>query len=277
MMPVLSTRNSTLPALISLTAFAMSAVTVPVFGFGMRPRGPRTLPSLPTARIMSGVATTASKSVKPPWIFSTSSSPPTMSAPASCASFCFSPPAMARTRLLLPSPCGRTTVPRTIWSACLGSTPSLSDRSMVSSNFANLTFCTSGMASSIEYTRSATCARAAVNFFPCLRIELPQWCNRPPHGRPPTRSLSDDVEPHGSRGAGDGPDGGVERLRIQIRHLRLRALFHLLRRDRAHLVLVRLGRSLGDVGRALQQNRRRRRLRDEAVRPVLIHRHDDRD
>src|SRR6185295_2317173 len=51
MMPVLSTRNSTLPALISRTAFAMSTVTVPVFGFGIRPRGPSTLPSLPTARI----------------------------------------------------------------------------------------------------------------------------------------------------------------------------------------------------------------------------------
>src|SRR5215813_13787378 len=49
MMPVLSTRNSTLPALISLTAFAISTVTVPVFGFGMRPRGPSTFPSLPTA------------------------------------------------------------------------------------------------------------------------------------------------------------------------------------------------------------------------------------
>ena len=66
MIPVLSTRNYTLPALISLTAFAMSGVTVPVFGFGMRPRGPSTLPSLPTARIMSGVATTASKSIQPP-------------------------------------------------------------------------------------------------------------------------------------------------------------------------------------------------------------------
>src|SRR4029453_8363172 len=40
MMPVLSTRNSTLPALISLTALAMSAVTVPAFGLGTRPRGP---------------------------------------------------------------------------------------------------------------------------------------------------------------------------------------------------------------------------------------------
>src|SRR5262249_1368467 len=65
MMPVLSTRNSTLPALISLIAFAMSVVTVPVFGFGISPRGPSTLPSLPTPRIMSGVATTASKSMKP--------------------------------------------------------------------------------------------------------------------------------------------------------------------------------------------------------------------
>ena len=114
MMPVLSTRNSTLPALISFTAFAMSTVTVPVFGFGIRPRGPSTLPSLPTARIMSGVATTASKSMKPPWILSTISSPPTTSAPASWASFCFSPPAIASTRLVLPRPCGSTTVPRTI-------------------------------------------------------------------------------------------------------------------------------------------------------------------
>src|SRR4029077_5854048 len=40
--PVLSTRNPTLPALISLIALAMSVVTVPVFGFGIRPRGPST-------------------------------------------------------------------------------------------------------------------------------------------------------------------------------------------------------------------------------------------
>ena len=77
MMPVLSTRNSTLPALISLTALAMSMVTVPVFGFGISPRGPRTFPRRPTARIMSGVATTASKSIQPPLIFSTISSPAT--------------------------------------------------------------------------------------------------------------------------------------------------------------------------------------------------------
>src|SRR5215470_2102356 len=41
MIPVLSTRNSTLPALTSLTAFATSTVTVPVLGLGISPRGPR--------------------------------------------------------------------------------------------------------------------------------------------------------------------------------------------------------------------------------------------
>src|SRR6516225_1462363 len=48
--PVLSTRNSTLPALTSFTALATSTVTVPVLGLGINPRGPRTLPSLPTER-----------------------------------------------------------------------------------------------------------------------------------------------------------------------------------------------------------------------------------
>src|SRR4051812_23580964 len=48
---VLSRRNSTLPALTSLIAVATSVVTVPVLGFGMRPRGPRILPRRPTERI----------------------------------------------------------------------------------------------------------------------------------------------------------------------------------------------------------------------------------
>src|ERR1051325_7393167 len=58
MIDVLSTRNSALPVLISWIALATSNVTVPVLGFGIRPRGPRTLPSFPTERIMSGVAMT---------------------------------------------------------------------------------------------------------------------------------------------------------------------------------------------------------------------------
>ena len=48
-----------------------------VFGFGISPRGPRTRPRRPTLPIMSGVATTASKSSHPPLILSIRSSPPT--------------------------------------------------------------------------------------------------------------------------------------------------------------------------------------------------------
>ncbi len=44
---------------------ATSNVTVPVFGFGIRPRGPSTRPSRPTLPIWSGVAIATSKSVKP--------------------------------------------------------------------------------------------------------------------------------------------------------------------------------------------------------------------
>src|SRR5690625_6258574 len=58
----LSTRYSTLPALISLTAFSTSKVTVPVFGFGINPFGPSTRPNLPTSPIISGVATITSNS-----------------------------------------------------------------------------------------------------------------------------------------------------------------------------------------------------------------------
>src|SRR5579864_3184758 len=51
---VLSVRNSTLLALTSCTALATSTVTVPVFGFGIRPLGPRILPRRPTDFITSG-------------------------------------------------------------------------------------------------------------------------------------------------------------------------------------------------------------------------------
>ena len=80
---VLSSLYSILPALISLTAFVTSIVTVPAFGFGIKPLGPSTRPRRPTTPIISGVATTTSKSSHPSfWIFGTSSCPPTKSAPA---------------------------------------------------------------------------------------------------------------------------------------------------------------------------------------------------
>src|SRR5271157_3148002 len=169
-MPVLSTRNSTLPAFTSLTARTTSNVTVPVLGLGISPRGPSTLPSRPTDFIMSGVATTASKSIQPPWILWTISSPPDSSAPASRPSRTLSPEAITITRLDLPSPWGRTTVPRTIWSACLGSTPKRIATSTVSSNFANAAFLTNGMASVNVYAGLSTSLADASYFFPTLAI-----------------------------------------------------------------------------------------------------------
>ena len=57
---------------------ATFGVTVPAFGEGMRPFGPRTLPRRPTIPIISGEATTTSKSNQFSFvIFSTSSMPPT--------------------------------------------------------------------------------------------------------------------------------------------------------------------------------------------------------
>src|SRR5213076_316780 len=63
-------------------------------------------------------------------------STPTKSAPAASASFTFSPCAITSTRTFLPVPLGRLTVPRTTWSACLGSTPSRTATSTDSSNLA---------------------------------------------------------------------------------------------------------------------------------------------
>ena len=75
---VRSVRYSTLPALDSSTAFLTSIVTVPTFGFGILPCGPRMRPRRPTTGIMSGVAIATSKSVKPSsWMRLARSSAPT--------------------------------------------------------------------------------------------------------------------------------------------------------------------------------------------------------
>ena len=102
-MPVLSTRNSTLPALISLTALAISKVTVPVFGFGISPQGAEDLAEAADRAHHVGRRDN-SVEIHPAAVnlvddlFAGD-----VMAPASCASFCFSPPAMASTFLLLPS------------------------------------------------------------------------------------------------------------------------------------------------------------------------------
>src|SRR2546430_891757 len=274
-LPALSTRNSTLPALTSRTARATSNVTVPIFGLGMSPRGPSTLPSRPTWPMRSGVAIVESKSMKPPWIFSTRSSAPTTSAPASRASRSFSPLANTATRTVLPMPWGSTMAPRTIWSACLGSTPSRSDRSTLSSNFAAGACLTISIASSTEYVfvRSISVSVAFIRFVitgmsgsPFRTFHLVS---------PPPRLISPlhDVDAHAAGRAFDRAHGGFDRIRVEVHQLGLGDLANLGARDLADLVLVRHGRSLGDAGGPLEGHRRRWRLHHEGEGSVLVDRH----
>src|SRR6266480_8020562 len=107
---------------------------------------------------------------------------------------------MASTFLLLPNPCGSTTVPRTIWSACFGSTPRRHVSSTVSSNLAYLTFWSRGIASSIVKGCGGTCFLAASNFLPTFlllwskrAVALPRYLVvAGPHARdlPPLASLA---------------------------------------------------------------------------------------
>src|SRR6266571_6303903 len=185
------------------------------------------------------------------------SSPPTKSAPAASASFTFSPAAITRTFFDFPRPCGSTTVPRTIWSACLGSTPNRMVTSTVSSNFANFTFCNRGTASCSGYGRASTAFLALTTFFPAFLMCFPRL---PPLITVPTsRSNLDNPEPCGdsrprlSGGAKlrksshyinshrpcrplHAPDRRIHRSCIQIRHLLLGDVLHLLQRDLADFI-----------------------------------------
>src|SRR5262245_6145146 len=267
MLPALSTRNSTLPAFASRTARPTSNVTVPSFGFGMRPRGPSTLPSRPTCPMRSGVAIVVSKSMNPSCTRCTRSSAPITSAPASRASRSFSPLANTATRTLLPMPLGRTTAPRTIWSACLGSTPSRNERSTDSSNCAAGIALSVTIASSTEYAfvRSTFDAAASYRLLTAVAMSV---------------SLSalslNDVDTHAAGRALDDAHRRIDRVRVEIHQLGLRDLAHLLLGDLADLVLVRHRRRLGDSRRALEQHGRRRRLHDERERSILVNRHHHR-
>ena len=85
---------------------------------------------------MSGVAMQRSKSIVPPWTVATRSSAPDHVGAGGLASSALAPRAKTATRTVRPVPFGRLTTPRTIWSACLGSTPRFMAISTVSSNLA---------------------------------------------------------------------------------------------------------------------------------------------
>ena len=85
----------------------------------------------------------------------------------------------------LAKPVRQTTVPRTIWSACFGSTPRRSASSTVSSNFANFTFCISGNRILDRVRTLGNGCRAAANFLPDFALCCLGGADGR-RGRPPT-------------------------------------------------------------------------------------------
>src|SRR5580700_9156156 len=203
-------------------------------------------------------------------IFATMSSPPTKSAPASCASRTFSPLAMTKTRTDLPRPCGRTTVPRTTWSECFGSTPKLMASSTVSLNLVWCVFLISSLASASLYGRASTFLRA---FSTCLPAFF-NICSYPFDLVAPELLGFHDFQTHVARRAHHGAHRGVQICGVEIDKLDLRNLLNLLFRNFADFVPVRFRRAFDDARRAKQQDRSRRRLQNERERAVGINRHE---
>src|SRR5512132_1406432 len=77
---------------------------------------------------------------------------------------------------------------------------------------------------------------------------------------------------HRPRGAFDDLHRLLDVTRVQILELRLGDRADLIAREPADFLAVRLSRSLGDPERLLDQHGRRRRLRDEGERTVLVDR-----
>src|SRR6056297_2230125 len=227
-------------------------VTVPTLGFGIRLRGPSTLPNRPTTGIMSGVAMQRSNSILPPCTVSIRSSAPTMSAPAASASSALAPRANTATRTSLPVPLGRPTTPRTIWSAWRGSTPRFIEISTVSSNFAFALALISATASStLRFSLPANASRAARVRFPSFAILL-------------------HLDAHGTRGAEDDLHRSFDIVRVQVLPFRFGDLAHLLG---AHGTGGGTARGLGtglQLGSLLEVIGRRRRLDHHVEGLVLI-------
>src|SRR5574343_629238 len=258
MMPALSTRNWTWPAFAFLTAVATSGVTVPTLGFGIRPRGPRIWPKVPTTRMASGAAITTSKGMSPALTWAARSSMPTMSAPAALASSALAPWANTATRAVLPVPLGSTTAPRTTWSDFLASMPSCTATSMDSSNLAVAQSLTIVRASDRAYSlRLSTLPSRAF----CFLVSL---------------AMSHALHSHAHRAGitGERAHSGVQIGSGHVFHFGLGDFFQLSAGDLADLGLVGHRGALVQLDGLLDQGGRRGRLDDEGEGLVCKRRDD---
>src|SRR5690348_17625885 len=199
--------------------------------------------------------------MSPPCIFSARSSMPTASAPAALAASAFSPAGQnTATRTVLPVPCGSTVEPRTPWSDFLASMPS---RIATSTDSTNLV-----LALSFRIFNAASTGYCLPgSTWPAIALKRL------------VSAMSDalHVETHAARAAGDGAHGRVQIRRGQVGLLLLGDVFQLLARHLAHLVGVRLGRTLLQPDRFLQQHGGGGGLGDEREAAVRIRGDDHRD
>ena len=212
-MPAFSTRNSTAPPLDALTAAATSIVTVPTFGFGIRPRGPEHLAEPADQRHQVGRGDAAVE-IDRAALDGSPRDPRRRRRrrPAARASSALAPRANTATRNVRPVPLGRLTTPRTIWSACLGSTPRLSASSTVSSNLARGR-CLDELHRLVELVElGALDASRAL-----LTIRLPCVSHGLPHH----------LEAHRTGGAFDHLHRRLDRVAVEIDDLLLGDLAHL--------------------------------------------------
>jgi len=157
--PSLSFLYSNLPALSSFRMLIKSSPTVPDFGFGMSPFGPKTFAIFPIFFIIAGVAIAMSKLIAPRDTSSTKSSPPARVAPASRSAFSSPESVKAATRTDLPLPWGRVIVPRTSWSLYFGSIPKWK---WISTDGSNLTV--------FVRSRRSTASSSVYNFLSSTRV-----------------------------------------------------------------------------------------------------------
>src|SRR6516162_4269530 len=259
-MPALSTRYVTWPALAFFTAVATSGVTVPTFGFGMSPRGPRIWPSCPTTRMASGLAMTRSKSISPAFTLAARSSSPTISAPAALAASWFLPEVNTATRTVLPVPCGMTVEPRTCWSDLLASMPRFTAASTLSANLAVANSFTSLRASSTGY-----CLPGVSLAFQAL-IRFAVAISHPLH-----------IDAHAAGTARDGANRGIQIRGLEVGLLELGDFLELLARDLANLRGIGGAAALFNTDGLADQHRRRWGLHHEGEAAIRVHGDDHRD
>ena len=185
----------------------MSKVTVPDFGFGIRPRGPSFFPSRPTMPIMSGVAMATSNSNQPASIFLTRSSPPTSSAPAA-------------QRLLRLLALGEDDDARACGRCRAAGRPCRARAGRRGAGRCPRRRCSSTVASNLREREARQRARRPRAI--CVAALRPRSASRPRGTSSVACHQSVHLDAHAARRAGDDPHRVLDVVGVEVRHLQSR-------------------------------------------------------